>query len=104
MNHKPGTCWECAKPSEGKRFCCRPCKQAWNNRRMQRGAIMYDLFMGSRFEREASRKEGVWSVLCRLASDWHDADGAAGRVGYDMHGALRRLPVATRNLAAWQAL
>lgn len=104
MAHVKGTCWECAKPSDGKRFCDRTCKQAWNNRRAQRGAQVYDLFMGLRFDREAAGAQGVWSVMCRLASDWHEADQKAGRRGYDMLAGLERLPHATRVMAVKQAL
>lgn len=105
MSHKRGTCWECAKALEGgKRFCDRPCKQAWNNRRAARGAQVYDLLMGLRFEREAASRDGVWSVICRLASDWHEADQRAARRGYDMQSGLERLPHATGVMAVRQAL
>lgn len=55
-------------------FCCTPCRKTWNNRRMQRGAELYDLFMAFRFERPLARVLRVMSMLNRLASQYRDAD------------------------------
>jgi hypothetical protein len=39
-----------------------------------RGAILYDLFMAQRFERDAATEAGVWTLLTRLASDYRAED------------------------------
>ncbi|MFN8992630.1 MAG: transcriptional regulator [Pseudomonadota bacterium] len=58
----------------GGEFCCTPCRKAFNNRRMTRGALLYDLLMALRFERKEARLLGVWQALCRLASDFREED------------------------------
>lgn len=55
-------------------FCSTPCRKVWNNRRMQRGAELYDLFMAFRFERPLARVLRVMSMLNRLASQYREAD------------------------------
>lgn len=49
---KPHECQECGSPigerRKGQMFCSSPCRQAFNNRRMQRGAELYDLFRALR--------------------------------------------------------
>ena len=62
-------------------FCCRTCQKTWGNRRMQRGAQLYDMVMILRFDRRAAKARGIWSLLCAVASAFRDADNArrAGR-------------------------
>ncbi|MCA3623596.1 MAG: transcriptional regulator [Methylobacterium sp.] len=55
-------CWHARTPN------------AFNNRRMTRGALLYDLLMALRFERKEARLLGVWQALCRLASDFREED------------------------------
>ena len=63
-------------------FCSAACRTSFNNRRKQRGADLYDLFMTMRYERGTAKLLGVWAILCRLAQDWNDEDKAEGRKSY----------------------
>jgi hypothetical protein len=55
-------------------FCCDPCCRRFNNRRLKRGAEFFDLFMSLRYDREAAKREGVWTLLCRLAQNCREQD------------------------------
>ncbi len=89
MTHQPKksirVCMDCGAPLEGlkpgARFCTSKCRLAFNNRRLQRGAELYDLFMAMRYDREEAQKHGAWSMLCRMAQQMRDEDVAqrAGR-------------------------
>jgi hypothetical protein len=78
------TCLECGEgfsASDAKAdFCCTPHRQAFNNRRIQRGGELYDLFMANRYDRDASAvvklKFGlsVFTLLCRMAQDFRRQD------------------------------
>ena len=59
---------------EGAEFCCTSCRQAFQNRRLQRGAELYDLFMVQRFDRSRGRTMGAWTMMCALASHWRAED------------------------------
>lgn len=78
-------CKECGATLEGMkpgaRFCGSKCRLDFNNRRLQRGAEFYDLFMAMRYDREEAQKHGAWSMLCRMAQQMRDEDVAqrAGR-------------------------
>lgn len=76
-------CQECganfASEQRTARFCCTPCRQSFNNRRMQRGAELYDLLMAHNYERKTSRPLQVWSLIYRLVSAYRDADVAKRR-------------------------
>ena len=39
-----------------------------------RGAVLYDLFMAHRFERDATADANLWTLLCRQGTDWHAED------------------------------
>ncbi|WP_279483428.1 transcriptional regulator [Aureimonas sp. SK2] len=54
---------------------------AWNNRRRDRGAELYDLYMAHRFERDPAKARGVFQAINRLASDFRreDRERRAGR-------------------------
>lgn len=69
-------CRECGAPvdRDDALFCSGVCRQAFNNRRLQRGAQLYDLFMALRFNRPLASSLGLWSILCRLASEWRSLD------------------------------
>jgi hypothetical protein len=71
-------CLECGK-SFGRsnrvaEFCGTPCRKAWNNRRMTRGAEIYDLFMMTRYERGIATKYGLWALICALALRFYQED------------------------------
>ncbi len=82
------TCHECAEPLTdargGQEFCTKACRQTFNNRRMQRGAEMYDLFRALRRERSDAKELNIWTELCRLELKWQTEDDAArpGRRSY----------------------
>ena len=87
-------CRECGETFDGTKaaaFCpSTSCRRDWNNRRQQRGAQLYDLFMTLRGERQltaALQKEkgiNLWTVTCQLASDWkaEDEQQRGGRRSY----------------------
>lgn len=75
-------CLECGEKFKASRdheqlFCSSACRSTWNNRRKSRGAEVYDLFMTMRFDR--ANAEGVWAVMCRMASEWNAEDKEANR-------------------------
>jgi hypothetical protein len=47
---------------------------AFNNRRLQRGAELYDLYMAHRFQREHAQDLGVFQAINRLASEYRQQD------------------------------
>jgi len=88
MTTKLQSCQECGAPITGGRigqeFCAKECRQAFNNRRMQRGAELYDLFRALRRERGAAKDLAIWTAICRLELKWQTEDEAArpGRKSY----------------------
>lgn len=81
-------CVECAAVVETKkdttRFCGAACRMAWNNRRRDRGAQLYDLFRAMRRERGKAAEMGLWSIACALELSWQEEDQAErpGRRSY----------------------
>lgn len=81
-------CQECGEDITGRRqgqeFCSPTCRQTFNNRRMQRGAELYDLFRALRRERADAKELGLWTQLCRLELKWQGEDEAKrpGRRSY----------------------
>lgn len=70
---------------------------AFNNRRRDRGAEIYDLLMAMRFEREKGAQSQLWTVICTRASAFRDSDNNLrdGRKSWiSIENALRVLPVA----------
>ncbi len=68
-------CLECGCPMTGKgEFCARKCRHDFNNRRRQRGAELYDLYMAHRFERSQAQQLGVFQAINRLASNYRQED------------------------------
>jgi len=59
---------------EGQEFCGRACRQDFNNRRLQRGADMYDLFRALRRERTTAKEMNIWTMMCRLEHKWQQED------------------------------
>lgn len=91
-----------SKPSPAKKFCQPACRMAFNNRRRDRGAELYDLFMGLRFNRDEAAKMGIWSQMCTLASAYRDADNhkRAGRPSFQsLKDAIDALPIARSSTA-----
>lgn len=77
--YREGRCKECGATFHTTRqdrdFCDNPkCRATWNNRRMQRGAMLYDCFMTMRNQRGLAKALGIWSVMCRLAQEWYGDD------------------------------
>lgn len=91
-------CRECgastAREGRGrpKVFCSKTCRMKWHNRRLQRGAELYDFVMSWRFERDQADTLGQ---ITRLASAYRDADKKlrAGRPSWDVEEAQGRLPL-----------
>ena len=91
----PNTCLECGLGYEAGRkhetdFCCAECRKAFNNRRMQRGAELYDLFMNLRYNRAEANKFGTWALICKMAMIWREED-RRDRAGRDSFKRVRRL-------------
>lgn len=93
LNATP-VCLECGAPygarEKGGEFCCPAHRMAWNNRRLQRGAELYDLFMALRFERPLAAKLNLWTIVCRAATFFRTEDFAA-RDGRRSWGAPERV-------------
>lgn len=83
------TCCECGETFQTKRreaeFCKTECRKVYHNRRMTRGAELYDLFMTLRFDRSHAKDEAIWSQMCAVASAYRDADKTTrgGRKSWD---------------------
>lgn len=80
-------CDECQKllradHKAGARFCCAACRINWRNRRMSRGADLYDAFMALRFDREDAVAHGMDVLMKRMAAGWIKEDEEAGRKSY----------------------
>lgn len=71
-------CLECGEGfssvSAHAEFCCAEHRKAWNNRRMIRGAELYDLWMIVRYERGLARVKAVMNLMSSLARAYRDAD------------------------------
>lgn len=71
-------CLECGNRitvrRRSKLFCSPHCRQAFNNRRMARGAEIYDLFRALRRERSEAKRLNLWTEICRLERSWQDED------------------------------
>lgn len=78
-------CQECQNEFSPSRytskFCSVKCRKEFNNRRAMRGAILYDAFMGHRYDRKAAADAGMdWKFICRIGEMFHAQDEAEGRV------------------------
>jgi predicted nucleic acid-binding Zn ribbon protein len=96
-NNGTAGCLECGKPigpsvRYEKKFCAHACGTVYNNRRKQRGAELYDIFMAMRFDRANAKDKGAWAVMCRMASQWKAEDDAAGvRSFQPLNGVMEKL-------------
>ena len=71
-------CRECGAGTRGSpTFCSDPCRKAFNNRRLVRGAELYDLLMCWRYERALAARLHVWRAVCRLLAKYRGEDRAA---------------------------
>jgi hypothetical protein len=83
-NHPPPmyrkVCLECGDPFESQRtfggFCCPAHRADFNNRRMKRGAEIYDLVMAWRYQRGLDRLLGLRKLVCRMAAAFREQDHA----------------------------
>lgn len=105
MSKPAHVCKECGTPLTGRskqprQFCSTPCRQAFNNRRMQRGADLYDLFMAMRYERDKATDLGIWAIMCRMAQEYREQDARdrEGRKSWQPASTvIDRLPVVMRS-------
>lgn len=76
-------CRECGTALAGRdrraQFCGPACRKAHNNRRMTRGAVLYDFLMEHRFNRNATDANELRNLLYGLVSEYREQDQAAGR-------------------------
>ena len=92
-------CRECGIALEGKRkgavFCTAEHRKAWNNRRMIRGAELYDLFMEKRYNRDTTEAQAAFTVMSNLARAYRDADKILrdGRQSWNARETIERLPM-----------
>ena len=73
------TCQECGDKYVSKKasskFCSTSCRKTFNNRRAQRGALLYDAFMALRYDRKAAKAAGVdYTFICRIGEMFNDED------------------------------
>jgi len=83
VNH----CQECGNHTSGHPtavFCSTLCRKAFSNRRMIRGAEIYDLFRALRRQRSDAKRLNIWTEICRLELKWQIEDEAErpGRRSY----------------------
>lgn len=71
-------CIECGETFNPKAahqdFCRTSCKSAFNNRRLLRGAEIFDLIMILRYERPIAKALKVWKLICRLTAAYREED------------------------------
>lgn len=71
-------CLECGDTFESQRtfggFCCPAHRADFNNRRMKRGAEIYDLIMAWRYQRGLAKALGLWKLVCRMAQAFREED------------------------------
>jgi hypothetical protein len=71
-------CLECGKAAistaVNAEFCSSPCRKAWNNRRLTRGAELYDFMMVLRFDRGRAKALRLWTLMCRLVAIFREED------------------------------
>lgn len=70
------TCRECGARyvanSVTQVFCTGICRSRYDARRIERGKILYDIFMELRYNRNSI--SGLWSVMCRFGEIWREED------------------------------
>lgn len=81
---------------KGAVFCSPSHRKAFNNRRMIRGAELYDIVMAIRYEREWASQRNLMTVMSNLARAFRDSDKTLreGRQSWDAKETVARLPLA----------
>lgn len=76
------TCIECGTTFKAQRydadFCCTAHRNAFNNRRRDRGAILYDLAMIEATDPKSEERYALAAKREALMGDWIGQDRAAG--------------------------
>jgi hypothetical protein len=72
------TCLECGETLTTRRgdFCRQAHRRDWNNRRAERGAQIYDLFMALRYERSDATDLKLWKLMNRMGANFREEDAA----------------------------
>lgn len=77
------TCVECQKTFKAHRydadFCGSACRSAFNNRRRDRGAVLYDLAMVEEVDPDTASRHGFNNRIALLLEEWVQEDKAEGR-------------------------
>ena len=77
------TCRECSVPFDSRQynadFCSDGCRRTFNNRRMKRGAILYDLVMIERADPKGFTANKLETRVEELIARWREEDTAAKR-------------------------
>lgn len=102
MSKRETHCRECGKaltPEQMKKgafFCSPEHRKAFNNRRMVRGAELYDIWMANNYERDLRSTHNLLSTMSNLGRAYRDADKAFrdGRKSWNAKETLDRLPLA----------
>lgn len=72
------TCKECGAEFTSRQhnadFCGSPCRATFNNRRMKRGAILYDLEMSRQFDPKAFAASKLAGRADELIARWREED------------------------------
>jgi hypothetical protein len=94
MNMSKIACLECGEPvgatqRNDKKFCCAAHKDAFTNRRKNRGAAILDLMMVNNFDRK--NRKGLQTLMYRMCRNWLEEDREAGRASWlPLHEAKQR--------------
>lgn len=77
-------CLECGAEFErapNREFCSAKHRKDWNNRRMQRGTALYDLYIAHRFDRANAQALHAMTAMNRMTAQFRAEDRAqrAGR-------------------------
>lgn len=77
-------CAECGHEFHAKRpdraeFCSTECRSRYNNRRRDRGAMLFDLYLHHRFNRKAAAEKNLQTLIDRMVGNWVEEDRRAGR-------------------------
>lgn len=77
-----GAGFEASMPTAA--FCTSKCRGVFNNRRRDRGAMLYDLYMAHRHDRKEAEALGVFTAMNRLAKSFlvEDETERAGRLSW----------------------
>lgn len=102
ITHNRHICRECGCDlaplglRKGAVFCTPVHRKAWNNRRMVRGAELYDLLMADNYERDLRGEHKLLGLAHSLMRAYRDSDKHLrnGRKSWDAKEAIDRVPLA----------